>query len=101
MTLPELTETAIRQSASAESFQRGRDYYQQGAVLSLVQRGTVIQAEVEGGAALPYIVHCTFDLLKTLTNVYKSSRLAPKEHLFSEGITRWVRPHVRPSSSSI
>ena len=61
MTLPKLTETAIRQSASAESFQRGHDYYQQGAVLSLVQRGTVLQAEVEGGAALPYIVHCTFD----------------------------------------
>ena len=61
MTLPKLTETAIRQYASAESFQRGRDYYQQGAVLSLVQRGTVLQAEVEGGAALPYIVHCTFD----------------------------------------
>ncbi len=61
MSLSKLTETAIRQHASAELFQRGRDYYQQGAVLSLVQRGTVLQAEVEGSAPLPYIVRCTFD----------------------------------------
>ena len=61
MPLPNLTETTIRQHASAESFERGRNYYQQGAVLSLVQRGMVLQAEVEGSKSFPYTVSCTFD----------------------------------------
>jgi len=67
MPLPQITETIIRQHASAESFQRGRDYFQQGAVLSLVQRGTTLQAEVEGSEALPYIVRCTFATDGTIT----------------------------------
>ena len=61
MSLPRLTEKTIRQYSSAQSFQRGSDYYQEGAVTSLVRRGTVLQAEVEGSEVLPYIVCCTFD----------------------------------------
>ncbi len=67
MPWPDLTETTIRQYASAESFQRGRDYYEQGAVLSLVQRGMVLQAEVEGSEPLPYIVSCTIDANGSIT----------------------------------
>lgn len=59
MSTPILTETTIRQNASEESFQRGHDYYKQGAVLSLIKRGMMFQAEVEGSEALPYTVHCT------------------------------------------
>jgi len=58
MPFPQITDTTIRQHASAESFLRGSDYFQQGAVLSLVQRGATLQAEVEGSEALPYIVRC-------------------------------------------
>jgi uncharacterized Zn finger protein len=57
----ELTEAQIRQYAAEESFQRGRDYYQQGAVLSLVRRDTILQAEVEGSMTRPYQVRCAFD----------------------------------------
>jgi uncharacterized Zn finger protein len=61
MALRNLSEAAIRQQASAESFQRGRDYYQTGAVVSLLQRGDTLQAEVEGSQYEPYQVCVTFD----------------------------------------
>jgi uncharacterized Zn finger protein len=61
MAWPNLTEAQIRQYAADETFQRGREYYQQGAVLTLVRRGTTLQAEVEGSMARPYQVRCTFD----------------------------------------
>jgi uncharacterized Zn finger protein len=61
MTIPLLSEAAIRQQATAESFRRGENYYRQGAVGSLVQRGNVLQAEVEGSQYEPYRVHITFD----------------------------------------
>jgi len=61
MTIPALSEAAIRQQATAESFRRGQNYYRQGAVVSLVQRGNVIQAEVEGSQYMPYQVRVTFD----------------------------------------
>src|SRR6266480_2709449 len=61
MALSQLTEKTIRQYSSAQSFQRGSDYYQEGALTSLVRRGTTLQAEVEGSEVSPYIVCCTFD----------------------------------------
>ncbi len=59
--LPGLTENAIREGASAESFRRGEGYYDEGAVLSLARRGDVIQAEVEGSQPEPYLVRVEFD----------------------------------------
>src|SRR6266581_6580817 len=67
MSLPDLTETTIHQYASEESYQRGREYYQQGAVTSLILRGMVLQAEVEGSESLPYIVRCVFDANGNIT----------------------------------
>jgi len=61
MTIPSLSEAAIRGQATAESFRRGENYYRQGAVRSLVQRGNVLQAEVEGSQYEPYRVRVTFD----------------------------------------
>ncbi len=61
MTIPSLSEAAIRRQATAESFSRGESYYQGGAVVSLVQRGNVLQAEVEGSQYEPYRVQVTFD----------------------------------------
>jgi uncharacterized Zn finger protein len=67
MSLPDLTETTIQQRASEESYQRGREYFQQGAVTSLILRGVALQAEVEGSEALPYIVRCVFDANGAIT----------------------------------
>ncbi|MBN1890418.1 MAG: SWIM zinc finger domain-containing protein [Thermoflexales bacterium] len=61
MAIPSLNEVIIRQQATDQSFQRGRDYYRSGAVGSLVQRGSTIQAEVEGSQCEPYHVALSFD----------------------------------------
>jgi len=55
------TEATIRQFATAESFRRGEEYYEQGAVISMIRRGNVLQAEVEGSQYEPYQVRVTFD----------------------------------------
>ena len=36
--LPKVTEAIIRQHASSDSYQRGREYYEQGAVVRVVRR---------------------------------------------------------------
>jgi uncharacterized Zn finger protein len=59
--LPTLTESFIRQHAAPDSFQRGREYYRQGAVVGLVRRGQQLQAEVEGSQVEPYTVQITWD----------------------------------------
>ena len=61
MTIPALSEATIRGQATAQSFQRGQDYYHQGYVISLVQRGDALQAKVEGGQYQPYRVRVDFD----------------------------------------
>lgn len=58
---PALSETLIREHASPESFHRGEEYERHGAVISLVRRGDVLQAEVEGSEAIPYRVRIDFD----------------------------------------
>src|SRR5215510_14452498 len=59
--LPKVTEASIRQHASADSYHRGREYYEQGAVLSLVHRDQQLHAEVEGSQYEPYRVQITYD----------------------------------------
>lgn len=61
MVLPELTEAMVRRVATGESFERGYEYYDEGAVLSLILRAGVLQAEVEGSNPQPYTVRCMFD----------------------------------------
>ena len=61
MTIPSLSEAVIRRQATAESFSRSESYYHRSAVVSLVQRGKVLQAEVEGSQYEPYRVQVTFD----------------------------------------
>jgi len=61
MTVPSLSEAAIRRRATAESFRRGESYYRRGAVISLVRRGDELQSEVEGSQYEPYRVRVTFD----------------------------------------
>lgn len=61
MPIPHLNETTLRRQATAQSFERGEDYYQSGAVGRLQQRGNTLQAEVEGSEVEPYTVCLTFD----------------------------------------
>ncbi len=56
-----LSEGLIRQHSARDSFQRRREYYRAGAVRSLVRRGGVIEAEVEGSRPWPYQVCISFD----------------------------------------
>lgn len=60
MTIPGLSEMGIRQHAG-ESFQRGQEDYRRGAVLSVVEQGDVLQAEVESGQYEPCRVRVVFD----------------------------------------
>lgn len=43
-----LTETMIRQRSQEQSYARGRDYYEGGAVAEMIRRGNQLMAEVEG-----------------------------------------------------
>ncbi|MBE9170017.1 SWIM zinc finger domain-containing protein [Pleurocapsales cyanobacterium LEGE 06147] len=61
MTIPQLSEATLRSYANPKSFQRGEDYYQQGAVESLTQRGQLLLATVEGNEIYPYHVSVQFE----------------------------------------
>jgi uncharacterized Zn finger protein len=61
MSIPNLSESMIRHHATSKSFQRGEDYYHQGAIIEVCQRGDQIQAAVEGNEAEPYVVQLAFD----------------------------------------
>jgi uncharacterized Zn finger protein len=61
VSLPTYTEAVIREHASADPFERGREYCQSGSVTSLIQRGATLQAEVLGSDIDPYRVQVTFD----------------------------------------
>ena len=61
MSIPKLSEAVIRHHANAKSFQRGEEYYQAGAVISLTQRGNLLQSEVEAREIGTYAVRVKFD----------------------------------------
>ncbi len=54
--LPDTTEAEIAKNTTDKVYQRGVDYYEQGSVLSVVRRGDLMQAEVEGSEDDPYLV---------------------------------------------
>jgi uncharacterized Zn finger protein len=59
MTLPDLTESDVRQLASAQSFERGEGYWISGAVLEPQQQGNTLTARVRGSEYEPYLVTIT------------------------------------------
>src|SRR6185295_7140140 len=61
MSIPKLSEATIRAQSSPDSFSRGRNYYDSGAVSDLALRGARLQAEVEGSQYTPYRVSIAFD----------------------------------------
>lgn len=50
---PKFTEAVIRERATDTSFERGYDYYEDGTVLEIAQRGNRLLAEVEGSSYEP------------------------------------------------
>jgi uncharacterized Zn finger protein len=58
---PTLTEAAVRDLASPKSYDRGENYYDEGAVVELVRRGETIRAAVEGSQYEPYQVWIELD----------------------------------------
>src|SRR5262245_2285575 len=61
MNIPGLSEASIRAHASADSFSRGRSYYDRDAVVDVTQRGNTIQSEVERSQYTPYRIQIAFD----------------------------------------
>lgn len=61
MNLPHLSEAALAQYAAPHIIERGREYYEQGRVISLILRGTTLSAEVEGSEEFPYLVRYVFE----------------------------------------
>jgi uncharacterized Zn finger protein len=57
----ELDESTIHDHATPESYRRGEDYYERGAVLTSTQRGDALQAGVAGSDFAPYSVRVSFD----------------------------------------
>jgi uncharacterized Zn finger protein len=66
MTIPGLSESFIRQNATAESFRRGQDYHRRQAVISLERDDDALEAQVQGSGHEPYQVRITFDRNGTL-----------------------------------
>lgn len=59
--LPALTEADIRELAADRSFERGRSYYNGGAITDPVLQGDELIAECEGSDYEPYQVSVTFN----------------------------------------
>jgi uncharacterized Zn finger protein len=97
-----ISEATIQHHATDQSFSRGEDYYEQGAVIDLVQRGNTISAEVEGSEVTPYHVSLQFDsggiTATTCTCPYDYAGWC--KHIVATALT-WVRQpdrlEVRPT----
>jgi len=69
--IPGLSEMKIKTYSSEPIFEKGTQYYQKGAVISLIQRGNQVHAQVEGSEYYPYQVRMDFDeggLLEAICN---------------------------------
>ncbi len=61
MTTSKLTERAVRALADSRSFDRGKQYFHDGAVSDLIQRGGTLSARVHGNDYQPYEVTIELD----------------------------------------
>lgn len=73
---PALTEAAVRGLARPQSYDRGEDYYERGAVREVTRRGSVLRAAVEGSQYEPYQVQIELDE----TGVADTTCSCPYEH---------------------
>ena len=62
MKIPGLTDATIREHTTEESYRRGDDYFQDGAVLHLETNAPgLVEAHVQGSQHLPYTIHVRHD----------------------------------------
>lgn len=61
MARPKLTESMIRVVANAQSFQRGKEYYENGAISNTTVQGNMIAGDCEGASAPYYHAQVVFD----------------------------------------
>jgi len=61
MPQPQLNEALLRSLASDQSFSRGQEYFDRGAVWSLEKRGDTLLARIEGSEYQPYEVTVELD----------------------------------------
>src|SRR5690349_7095663 len=57
--LPKLTEAQIRRKASEQSFARGQNYYNDGAIINPSRQGRELRAECQGSDYQPYQLRVT------------------------------------------
>ena len=57
--LPKLTEAQVRAMANDKSFERGKSYYQGGAIVEPLLQGSELRAECEGSEYEPYQISVT------------------------------------------
>ena len=60
-TIPPLTEDEIRSRVGQTSFQRGKQYFRDGAIFDARQQGMTLKARCAGSRPQPYRVRITFD----------------------------------------
>jgi uncharacterized Zn finger protein len=99
MLIPHLNEAALRKHATHKSFDRGTDYYQQGAVIEISQRGNCIHAEVGGNESMSYFINLEFND-KSITTAdctcpYDYSGWC--KHLVAVGLTCLHKPESIPA----
>ena len=58
---PTLTEAAVRELARPQSYDRGENYYDEGAVVEIIQRGETLRAAVQGSQYEPYQARIELD----------------------------------------
>ena len=73
---PTLTEAAVRDLARPQSYDRGENYYDEGAVVEVIRRGETLRAVVEGSQYEPYQVRIEFDE----TGVVDTACSGPYDH---------------------
>ena len=59
--LPKLTEAQVRALANNKSFERGKGYYQDGALVEPLRQGSELRAECEGSEYEPYQISVTLN----------------------------------------
>ncbi len=98
MLIPHLNEAALRKHATHKSFDRGKDYYQQGAVIKISQRDNCIYAEVGGNESMSYFINLEFNdksiTIADCTCPYDYSGWC--KHLVAVGLTCLHKPESIP-----
>jgi len=73
---PALTKATIERLARPQSYDRGEEYYDRGAVIDVVGRGNLLRAKVEGSQYEPYQVRIEFDE----TGIFDTTCSCPYDH---------------------